>query len=146
MASVQEKSTAKEPVIAPGADQSLPTGSPLKEPVQTAPQGASAKQSLLTQETAAVEPPSAAADYLNNPAPASPSLSLRLQEQGQVVHRVLIGLDGKAISAQLLTSSGSERLDRAAREAVMQWRYVPGKKGGNPTIMSVDVPITWRLN
>lgn len=92
-----------------------------------------------------VELPLTAADYLQNPRPMYPSLSRRLNEQGQVVHSVTIGLDGTALSAQLVKSSGYERLDRAALETVMRWRYVPGKRGGTPTVMSVDVPINWVL-
>ncbi|MFM2035357.1 MAG: hypothetical protein RL459_622 [Pseudomonadota bacterium] len=92
-----------------------------------------------------VELPLTAADYLQNPRPVYPSLSRRLNEQGQVVHSVTIGPDGKALGAQLVKSSGYERLDRAAWETVMRWRYVPGKRGGTPTVMSVDVPITWVL-
>lgn len=92
-----------------------------------------------------VELPLTAADYLQNPRPVYPSLSRRLNEQGQVVHSVTIGPDGKALSAQLVKSSGYERLDRAAWETVMRWRYVPGKRGGTPTVMNVDVPITWVL-
>ncbi|MFM1906673.1 MAG: hypothetical protein RLZZ591_350 [Pseudomonadota bacterium] len=145
-ASDLQKITASGPDVAPSNHLSSPAGLPLKEGVQTVAQGVAPKPVSTPEAPAAVEPPLAAADYLHNPPPAYPSLSLRLQEQGQVVHRVLIGLDGKAISAQMLSSSGSERLDRAAREAIMQWRYVPGKRGGTPTVMSVDVPITWRLN
>lgn len=145
-ASDLQKITASAPDVASSNHLSSPAGLPVKEGMQTVAQGGAPKPVSAVESPAAVEPPLAAADYLHNPPPAYPSLSLRLQEQGQVVHRVLIGLDGKAISAQMLSSSGSDRLDRAAREAIMQWRYVPGKRGGTPTVMSVDVPITWRLN
>ena len=145
-ASDLQKIKASGPDVAPSNHLNSPAGLPVKEGVQTVAQGGAPKPVSAVESPAAVEPPLAAADYLHNPPPAYPSLSLRLQEQGQVVHRVLIGLDGKAISAQMLSSSGSDRLDRAAREAIMQWRYVPGKRGGTPTVMSVDVPITWRLN
>ena len=72
-------------------------------------------------------------------------MSRRLQEQGQVIHSVLIGADGLPINAKLVKSSGFDRLDEAAYKAVMRWRYVPGKINGVPTPMNYDVPIAWVL-
>ncbi len=92
-----------------------------------------------------VELPSSNADYLQNPKPQYPPLSKRLGEQGQVIHSVLIGTDGLPVSAQLVKSSGFERLDQAALNAVMHWRYTPGKRNGVPTAMSFNVPINWVL-
>jgi protein TonB len=89
--------------------------------------------------------PSTQADYLNNPKPAYPALSRRLGEQGRAVVRVLIGADGLPQKAELQTSSGFERLDRAAQETVMRWRYVPGKRGDVPEAMWFNVPINFVL-
>lgn len=94
---------------------------------------------------ARVELPSSDADYLQNPKPRYPPLSKRLREQGQVIHSVFIGVDGLPVSAKLVKSSGSERLDQAAFDAVMRWRYVPGKRNGVATAMSFNVPINWVL-
>lgn len=92
-----------------------------------------------------VELPSSNADYLQNPKPQYPGLSKRLGEQGQVIHNVLIGVDGLPLSAELVKSSGFDRLDQAAYTAVMRWHYVPGKRNGVPTAMSFNVPINWVL-
>ncbi|MBK9346324.1 MAG: energy transducer TonB [Burkholderiales bacterium] len=92
-----------------------------------------------------VDLPSSNADYLQNPKPQYPGLSKRLGEQGQVIHSVLIGTDGLPVSAQLVQSSGFDRLDQAAYTAVMRWRYVPGKRNGVPTAMAFNVPINWVL-
>lgn len=89
--------------------------------------------------------PSSDADYLNNPRPQYPALSKRLQEQGKVVVRVLIGTDGQASQASVKTSSGFDRLDQAAVNTVLKWRYVPGKRGGVPEAMWFDVPVNWVL-
>lgn len=111
--------------------------------------------SLATVPTVATSPaapappqmelPSSNADYLQNPKPVYPPLSKRLAEQGQVVHSVLIGVDGLPVSARLVKSSGYDRLDQAALNAVMRWRYTPGKRHGVPTAMSFNVPINWVL-
>lgn len=92
-----------------------------------------------------VELPSTDADYLQNPRPIYPAMSKRLGEQGQVIHSVLIGIDGLPISARLVKSSGFDRLDAAAYAAVMRWRYVAGKRNGLATQMSYNAPINWVL-
>jgi protein TonB len=89
--------------------------------------------------------PSQTAAYLNNPKPAYPPISMRMGEQGRVVVRVLIDDQGVPLQAQLEMSSGHARLDQAAMSAVMSWRFVPGRKGGQPQTMWFSVPITFDL-
>ena len=93
----------------------------------------------------AVQLPSSNADYLQNPKPAYPPLSKRLGEQGKVIVRVLIGADGVPQKAELRQSSGFERLDQAALNTVLKWRYVPGKRGGVAEEMWFNVPINFVL-
>ena len=59
--------------------------------------------------------------------------------------RVLIGADGLPQKVEVSQSSGYERLDRQAQEAVMRWRFVPGKRGGVPEAMWYQVPINFVL-
>jgi len=89
--------------------------------------------------------PSSDADYLQNPRPVYPPISKRLGEQGKVVLRVLIGADGAAQDAQVRTSSGYDRLDQAALQTVLKWRYVPGRRGGVAEAMWFNVPIHFVL-
>jgi protein TonB len=92
-----------------------------------------------------VELPSSDADYLQNPKPAYPAMSRRLGEQGKVVVRVLIGVDGTAQKAEIRQSSGFDRLDQAALATTQRWRYVPGKRGGVAEAMWFNVPINFVL-
>lgn len=92
-----------------------------------------------------VQLPSSDADYLQNPTPIYPPLSKRFGEHGKVTYKVWIGADGKPQRAELVTSSGFSRLDKAAYDAVMSWRYVPGKRNGVPEAMPFNVPINWTL-
>ena len=92
-----------------------------------------------------VEPPSTDADYLNNPKPPYPRLSKQLGEQGKVVVRTLIGVDGTAQKAEVKQSSGFDRLDQAALATALRWRYVPGKRAGVPEAMWFDVPFSFVL-
>ena len=94
----------------------------------------------------AIELPSSKASYLNNPPPAYPAISRRLGEQGQVMIRVLISKDGKATQGEIAQSSGFTRLDQAALETVLLWRYLPGTRDGIAQDMWFTVPINYRLN
>ena len=89
--------------------------------------------------------PSSDADYLQNPKPPYPALSKRLGEQGKVMVRVLIGVDGTAQKTEIKQSSGFDRLDQAALATVLRWRYVPGKRAGVPEAMWFNVPINFVL-
>lgn len=92
-----------------------------------------------------VELPSSEADYLQNPKPPYPPISKRLNEQGTVIMRVLIGTDGLPQQAEIRKSSGFSRLDESAATTVMKWRYVPGKRAGVPEAMWFNVPINFVL-
>ena len=92
-----------------------------------------------------VDLPTTVADYQTKSPPVYPAMSKRMGEQGRVVMRVLIGADGVPQQAEVLQSSGHGRLDRAAADAVMRWRYVPGKRGGVPETMWFQVPIEFKL-
>lgn len=90
--------------------------------------------------------PSSKASYLNNPRPQYPPMSKRLGETGTVMLKVLVGADGTAKEVLIHKSSGFERLDVAALEAVRKWRFVPGTRLGVPEDMWFNVPVKWVLN
>lgn len=136
---------AAAPDLPPAPD--APTGTAQPQPAPAVPSVAAAPSPAPAPAAPArVDLPISDADYLHNPKPAYPPTSRRLGEQGKVVLRVLIGVDGRAQDATVLASSGFARLDRAALEAARQWRYVPGKRGGVPEPMWVKVPIDFDLS
>ena len=130
-----------DPTPAPNAPSGTltpqPAPAPVAAPVAAAP--------ISPPATLAVQMPSSDADYLQNPRPAYPSISRRLNEQGRTTVRVLIGADGQPQRAEIGKSSGFSRLDDAALATVMRWRYVPGKRGGVAETMWFNVPINWVL-
>ena len=136
------------PLAVPAASvpaESAPIGLPAPSPVQNSAPAAAAPVTATPAPSPKIALPSTQADYLNNPRPAYPALSRRLGEQGRAVVRVLIGADGLPQKAELHTSSGFERLDRAALDTVMRWRYVPGKRGDVPEAMWFNVPLNFVL-
>ena len=94
---------------------------------------------------APVIPPRFDADYLDNPAPVYPGLSRRLGEQGRVLLRVFVNPDGIAAQVEIRESSGFDRLDRAARDTVQRWRFVPARQGERGVAAWVLVPITFSI-
>jgi len=137
-------------VAAPAAQatvQATPKPAPPSPPSTAKPSAPAPAVNLPAALAAAavVQQPSSNADYLQNPKPAYPSLSVRLGETGRTVYKVWIGIDGKPQRAELVSSSGFARLDKAAHDTVMTWRYVPGMRNGVPETMAVNVPIHWEL-
>lgn len=133
------------PTPAPAPSPNAPTAVS-EVPVAAAPAPASAPLSPAAPPAPPrIELPSSNAAYLNNPRPAYPALSRRLGEQGQVVLRVFIEADGSASRAEIARSSGYERLDDTARQTVLRWRYVPGKRNGVAEAMWFNVPINFVL-
>ncbi|HEY6044742.1 MAG TPA: TonB family protein [Nitrosospira sp.] len=65
-------------------------------------------------------------------APAYPSLSRRLGEEGKLVLRVELDEKGRVNVAQVVNSSGFKRLDEAAMAAVKTWRCNPPVRNGQP--------------
>ena len=128
-----------------------PTANNPNAPLTTTPATASATLTATSPAAASpapakVELPTHVAAYLQNPKPDYPALSVRRGEQGQVVLNVLIGVEGKAQKAEIVKSSGFERLDAAALATVLRWRYVPGKRGGVPEEMWFKVPLAFVLD
>ncbi|MES2185889.1 MAG: energy transducer TonB [Pseudomonadota bacterium] len=132
-----------DPAPAPNAPTGVTTPQPPPPPI-AAPVAVEAPPPA-PPAPAKVTLPSTDADYLQNPKPAYPAISKRLGEQGKVVVRVLIGADGLPQTATVQKSSGFDRLDRAATDTVMRWRFVPGKRNGVAEAMSFNVPINFVL-
>jgi protein TonB len=74
-----------------------------------------------------------------------PMDALRRREHGTVILRVLVGTDGTPQQIEVETSSGSPRLDSAARDAVRQWTFRPGTRNGAAQSAWARVPITFDL-
>ncbi len=158
----QPQTPAPQPVkqeVKPVAKPTPPLPAPTPEPAPMVVAAAPAPAPAIEASTVApapaapqappaparIELPSSDAAYLNNPKPSYPALSRRLGEQGKVIVRVLIGMDGTAQQAEIRTSSGYERLDQAALATVRSWRYVPGKRNGTAEAMWFNVPINFVL-
>jgi periplasmic protein TonB len=132
------KSTAKK------AEQATPSSAPAAQSADATP-AATPAQSGQAKGAPAFSLPSSEAHGLNNPKPAYPKQSRRLNEQGQVVIRVFVAADGSPQQGEIKTSSGFDRLDQEALRTVMRWRFVPGQRFGTPEAMWFNVPVNFVL-
>ena len=64
--------------------------------------------------------------------------------EGKVVLAIEVGPDGKAHNIQVLRSL-DQGLDQNALEAVRQWEFKPGMKGGEPVTVRANVEVNYRL-
>ena len=85
--------------------------------------------------------------YILPPRPVYPALSKRSGEAGVVMVAVYYSAAGHARRAEVLKSSGFERLDRAAREAVLASRVAPFRRAGvsEDTEFLLKAPINFVL-
>ena len=77
--------------------------------------------------------------------PEYPSASRRLEEEGTVSLRFLVGVDGKVIQAEVDKSSGFRRLDEAARAGLAKCQFKPATVDGKPEQAWASMKYTWRL-
>ena len=133
-----------DPIAAPNAPMGVAEAVPA--PVTEAPPTPAAPPAPPSPPAPPrIELPSSNAGYLNNPKPTYPAISRRLGEQGKVVLRVFIDAEGSPQQIEIRQSSGYERLDQQALDAVRRWRFVPGKRNGVPEAMWNIVPINFVL-
>jgi len=83
--------------------------------------------------------------YLRNPPPAYPKAELRRRREGLVILTVTVGADGRATTVSVGQSSGIAAFDRAARDAVKRWRFVPATVDGRPVDGIARVPVRFAL-
>lgn len=119
--------------------------------VQEKPVAPPQPKSAVVSEAAAPAPaqayvaPRQHAAYLDNPKPAYPTVARKGGMEGRVVLRVQVRRDGTVSGVEVAQSTGYSVLDRAARSAVVHWRFAPATQGGVAVEGEVLVPFDFRL-
>ena len=116
--------------VAPATPAPAPSTAPPAPPAPAAP----------PVKTAAVIQPGATCAK-----PDYPSASRRLEEEGTVTLRFLIGTDGRVLQAEIEKTSGYPRLDDAARNALSKCQFRPGTVDGKPEQSWASIRYAWRL-
>lgn len=84
--------------------------------------------------------------YIQPPQTEYPLLAKRMREEGKVLLRVLVNEKGQPGKIEVQTSSGSDRLDEAARRAVSRALFKPYIEDGSALAVYVIVPIKFQLD
>jgi protein TonB len=79
--------------------------------------------------------------------PPYPPMARRLGREGRVLLGIVVGADGRVVTAGVVQSSGHSRLDEAARRwVVSHWRYRPATQNGRPVASRTRVEIVFKLS
>lgn len=78
--------------------------------------------------------------------PRYPDLARQAGIEGTVLLRVLVGKDGKVISATVLQSDVTPMMEKSAISAAKQFRFKPAKQRTVPVKATMMVPIRFKLH
>jgi protein TonB len=118
---------------------------PVSPPANAVPSASSAAPAQAPETQQPLILPNLHADYLHNPVPPYPQRARERGEQGKVLVRALINVDGTVAELAMKRSSGFPDLDRSALETVKKWRFVPARRGTVAVSAWVVVPIFFSL-
>ncbi|KHN90978.1 energy transducer TonB [Pectobacterium actinidiae] len=120
------------------------------EPSPAAPEATpgsltTASKGNLMQNSPGAQPKQVASVGCVVPQPDYPRRAKRLQQEGNVLVRLVISPEGRLIRHDIARSSGYDALDQAAINAVAQARCTPYRENGQAiTVMTVQ-PVNFRL-
>jgi protein TonB len=77
--------------------------------------------------------------------PIYPAASIRANETGVVLLNFLIDLDGRVLESKIERSSGSRRLDEAARQGLSLCKFKPATVDGKPEKTWSRIEYEWRI-
>jgi protein TonB len=144
-----EEQPAPPPEPTPAPPPPLPVAKPAPpKPVRTisTPEsGATSNKSPSSTNQTGAAGDTSKPSVLYNPPPIYPSESTRANEEGSVLLSVQVNASGRADTVTISKSSGFQRLDRSASEAVRRWKFKPATRNGKPIATIVDVPFVFRL-
>ena len=120
---------------------SLPTPDPVVMETEIVTTAITATPMSDAPASTATPPLVDSVEYVRATPPVYPKESQRRREHGTVLLRVLVDSDGRPAQVQVERSSGFERLDDAAREAVAKFLFHPHEVNGVAQPAQVLIPI-----
>lgn len=132
----------RAPVVPPVAIL-VDAGEPVEQvqAIVEAPAAATAVASIAPPQTGA------RLEYASAPPPPYPRESLMAGDEGTVLLKVVVGIDGVPTLVSIHRSSGDRRLDDAARRHVLKrWRFQPASVDGVPIEAVGIVPIEFSVD
>ena len=159
----QAASPPAREVLAPPIESALlPVPPPIPLPVNTGPPPTSstppstpapdipAARDPDANKADVASPATPAADVITPPtrirtvSPDYPTVARAAELEGDVLLRAIVESDGKVSNVEVLQSVHPV-LDEAARKAVLQYQYTPGRRNGIPEAAAVRLTVSFRL-
>jgi protein TonB len=148
---VVKKAVTRPPPVAPAINPT-PSQQAITAPTATAksiepPAVAAPAAPAPSAPTAPTQPKVVSGiEYIQEPQADYPPIARKMGEEGTVIVHVLVNEKGRAERADIKKSSGSSRLDEAARKAVLRGLYKPYMEDGKAIAVTANIPITFNLN
>ncbi|ENM5814178.1 energy transducer TonB [Vibrio mimicus] len=141
----------KKPVPVEQAKQT-PAAKPAPEKVETNTQNEPKPQQTAVKPTTASKGISSQPILVDKPAfvsapvqPRYPRVAQKRGIEGTVMYEIWLDEQGNQIQQYLITSSGTEVLDKSALEAIKQWKFSPRILDGVPVAHRVHIPVRFKL-
>lgn len=136
------------PIPPPSAPPSVPSPAPPPVPrAQEGPQiklGGNSDANAIVIAGPGVIPASVDAKF-HNREPLYPPEAVRRAQQGAVILLIHVSPQGLPFGVDVAESSGFLLLDRAARDAVMGWHFVPAVQDGQPIPFDMKLRVVFNL-
>jgi protein TonB len=123
----------------PDETTATPPQPALRSPSAPPPPRLPPSPDVVAEASTVSSPPTA----ISSPPPAYPGDAFRNGESGTVLLRAHVDDHGFVYAVDLVESSRSRSLDRAASEAVRNWRFRPAQRDGHAVSGTVQVPISF---
>jgi len=135
------------------ASTPLPVSSGVEQPTLAQPETASSSENAAPLQTAGTpdgamvtaQIPSRATNgyVLTEVKPEYPEQARQKHIQGQVVIKVLVGIDG--LVKDIEATSGDPQLVKSAADALRQWRFLPQSLEGQPVEFETQITVNFAL-
>ncbi|MCG6962456.1 MAG: TonB family protein [Acidobacteria bacterium] len=137
---VPATATATAVVVAPTAAPTSPPA-PTATPIPPTPTPAVREGEIVAGGPGVREPV-----LIKRVTPSYPPVAQRMQFEGEVTLRALVGIDGSVENVQILEATHPGiGFEKAAEDSVRQWRYRPATKSGVKVRVWVRIRIPFRL-
>lgn len=78
--------------------------------------------------------------------PSYPAAMVRMEQEGIVAVRVLVGTDGRAKKIELISTPYDDFWRTTQRHALKKWRFKPATKDGRPYEAWIELKVRFELN
>lgn len=84
--------------------------------------------------------------YMRDFQPSYPPAKIRMEEEGRVTVRILVGTNGRVLQLQPIGNPDADFLAATRRQALSKWRFKPATRDGVPIEAWRDISVRFELN